>query len=72
MKGFKSVALTLGLLFIATYSYTLVTGHYGTIGSGVGVVIGVLIVVYAVAGKDLIDSLYMRLTGKRFNGHNNQ
>jgi len=66
MTFMRSIGLLLGLLLVAAYGYSLYTKYYSVFGCLAGMVIGFLFIFYGIQGKDLVESLYQKMTGRSF------
>lgn len=70
MSFLRVVGLIMGLLIIWVSANTLYS-HFGSVVYGFiavcGVLVGCLMVSYSLTGRDLLNSLYYRITGRRFN-----
>ncbi|GGD62877.1 hypothetical protein [Lacimicrobium alkaliphilum] len=70
MTIMRSIGLLLGLLLVAAYGHSLYTKYYSFFACLAGMVIGFLFIFYGIKGKDLVEVLYQKLTGRSFSNGN--
>jgi len=66
MNAIRILGIILGLAFIFIYGYMFLTEHLAALGSILGFMVGVLLFLYGVTGKDSLQSLFKKLTGGSF------
>ena len=61
----------MGFAFVAGSSFTLYTQNYSVLGNLAGIVFGIAagicFIIYGATGKDVIDAIFKKLTGRSFN-----
>ncbi|GEM_PF-3588722 len=66
MNIMRLLGVILGLAFISIYGYIFLTEHLAALGSVLGFLVGVLFILFGVTGKDSVQLLFKKLTGRSF------
>ncbi len=64
MTFIRILGAILGVVFTCTYGYILLTEHLSALGSVLGFLVGVLFIMFGITGKDAVQRLYEKLTGR--------
>jgi hypothetical protein len=70
MTFIRFLGLVLGLVFLVIYGYILITKYYVALGCVIGFIVGLLFLLYGINGKDSVQVLYQKLTGRSFSNGN--
>ena len=66
MNTIRVLGVILGLVFMSIHSYVFLTEHLASLGSVVGFLVGILFIRFGVTGKDSVQSLFKKITGRNF------
>ena len=72
MNIMRLLGVVLGLTFVSIYGYIFLTEHLAALGSVLGFLVGVLFVLFGVTGKDSVQLLFKKLTGRSFSNGTQQ
>jgi uncharacterized membrane protein len=70
MTFMRFLGLILGLVFVTTYGYILLSKHLLALGSFIGFTVGLLFLLYGINGKDFVQMLFKKLTSRSFSNGN--
>jgi hypothetical protein len=66
MNTIRILGVILGLVFMFINGYVFLTEHLAALGSVLGFLVGILFIRFGVTGKDSVQSLFKKLTGRSF------